>query len=604
MIGPSVYLVVPVLLLIGSDISTTTITAAAASSPFLVHSSKGRLPSSFVSVWNTLQQQQQSQQKPTSETQSDEEDDDTPKGGEEETPSVASSAAACLLGSQTLTQLEQNSIRQGLLLLSESQDEDDDDKTMLSVSETVSVAGFCRDAAATSSDDPLAHVACLVLPRRDQLVEVVSSVVATQGRLVLAVSAMDWARGEGFVTPALAAALQTLVVHQPSLQESAQLTIVVPEDSDMKRQQALETVLNNFLKTLGSSTKPISLTSVFGQGVDFVSASQAPQVVWKTQTTLPSPVTDMSVLNQATQGMTLATTAQSLDKDPKEVAAARVLTPHVSRLVQQSVATVQRTMGMPSSQEEEDETMAVTTTTEKEEGISLVPAFGELCTATVQSATSEFQQLLKQPQYTDLASCQTTKRLQQQLVDRISAALYGLVPIQLELQKVESMQELSSRLSKLLLGPNLARDMKSTARTVIAEFTKATQRLTSFVGLDVDMGTVARMEFSNQVQERISNALLNARASGKFRPLPRKGITVGMHWLLPKPFGNDYRQEPWMVHATDNLVYVPKASKLVDVADGGATTTTAGDGAAPVADDWRSQIIPHPAGNELIYTQQ
>jgi hypothetical protein len=48
--------------------------------------------------------------------------------------------------------------------------------------------------------------------------------------------------------------------------------------------------------------------------------------------------------------------------------------------------------------------------------------------------------------------------------------------------------------------------------------------------------------------------LYAARADGKFKPLPRKVFTLGLHWLLTKSFGNDYRQEPWMIHTNDDLM--------------------------------------------------
>jgi hypothetical protein len=85
--------------------------------------------------------------------------------------------------------------------------------------------------------------------------------------------------------------------------------------------------------------------------------------------------------------------------------------------------------------------------------------------------------------------------------------------------------------------------------------------------------------------------LLSARAGGQFKPLPRKGVTVGFHWLLPKPFGNDFRQEPWMVHATDNMVYVPK-DKITDIS---AEEVLAGD--------WRDKVVPSPVGNDMLYMQ-
>ena len=57
------------------------------------------------------------------------------------------------------------------------------------------------------------------------------------------------------------------------------------------------------------------------------------------------------------------------------------------------------------------------------------------------------------------------------------------------------------------------------------------------------------------------------------------------------PFGNDFRQEPWMVHATDNLVYVPP-DKITDVSP-----------EEVAAGDWRNKIVPSPSGNEMLYMQ-
>jgi hypothetical protein len=108
--------------------------------------------------------------------------------------------------------------------------------------------------------------------------------------------------------------------------------------------------------------------------------------------------------------------------------------------------------------------------------------------------------------------------------------------------------------------------------------------------------SVQRM-YTRKVQEYIQNRILLAKSSGKFRPLPRKGITVGMHYLLPKPFGNDYRQEPSMIHATDNMVYIPKISKLSDVVPIGPVAS------GTSSSDWKNSLVPHPPGNDMLYMQ-
>ena len=86
-----------------------------------------------------------------------------------------------------------------------------------------------------------------------------------------------------------------------------------------------------------------------------------------------------------------------------------------------------------------------------------------------------------------------------------------------------------------------------------------------------------------------ADRLKAAKASGQFRPVPRKGVTLCFHWLLPKPFGNDFRQEPWMAHAADNLVYVPKDG-ITDVSKGDIRTG-----------DWRKGVVPAVSGSEMLY---
>lgn len=74
----------------------------------------------------------------------------------------------------------------------------------------------------------------------------------------------------------------------------------------------------------------------------------------------------------------------------------------------------------------------------------------------------------------------------------------------------------------------------------------------------------------NQLAEHNAERLKAARASGQFKPVPRKGVTVGFHRLLPKPFGNDYRQGPHATHTADDLVTLPStASRTLAAARSG-----------------------------------
>ena len=62
-----------------------------------------------------------------------------------------------------------------------------------------------------------------------------------------------------------------------------------------------------------------------------------------------------------------------------------------------------------------------------------------------------------------------------------------------------------------------------------------------------------------------------------------------MHWLLPKPFSNDYRQEPRLAHAAEDLVYAP------------VNGVTIVGGKKIRREDWRRGVVPARSGFEMMY---
>jgi hypothetical protein len=174
----------------------------------------------------------------------------------------------------------------------------------------------------------------------------------------------------------------------------------------------------------------------------------------------------------------------------------------------------------------------------------------------------------------------------------LDAALSDLFQEQLDLLQLAQFEEFKRGLSKLLVSPNLEKDMRETANKSVAAFGAAAKKLVPKSAKSAAWSIQpAKHEFARKCHEHVTSRILNAKASGKFKPLPRKGVTVGLHWLLPKPFGNDFRQEPWMVHATDGMVYIPK-DKITDVSP-----------EEVAAGDWRDKIVPSPAGNDMLYMQ-
>mmetsp|Transcript_24139 Transcript_24139/g.50186 ORF Transcript_24139/g.50186 Transcript_24139/m.50186 type:complete len:472 (-) Transcript_24139:117-1532(-) len=384
----------------------------------------------------------------------------------------------------------------------------------------------------------------VVLVTPETLAEVASCVMATRGSVVFSPSTWDLQRGgEGLYTT-LGPALASIVDRT-----TAKLTVVVQQESDVALAQK---VIGETMESVTSQT----LSQAFGGGVEFVTLDQA------------SASTSWANADPVTQGLNVldaSSTTASSKGSPSDWAATAQLWQQSQVWVQNAVATVQ----------------AAATR-------GLVPDFGSLVTAAMVQAQGEFSSAAQ-----GLASSSSTvAALQQQMTLDLQTRLASLTEEQLELQHQASLRDFQTGLSKLLVSPNLAHDMKGVATTCATAFAKAARALVSpQLG---EAGTAllspAVTLYRQAVYEQTSSRLLKARASGKFKPLPRKGVTIGMHWLLPKPFGNDYRQEPWTVHASDDLVYVPGAVKDVapdSVAQG----------------DWRSKVVPSPVGNDLIYMQ-
>jgi len=212
----------------------------------------------------------------------------------------------------------------------------------------------------------------------------------------------------------------------------------------------------------------------------------------------------------------------------------------------------------------------------------LIRNFGELCDVTVDRAIQDID--------FSVLSSTMAKQIESQLQDEIYAELGEICDDQLRLLRMASFDAFKKSLSGLRISASLAEDMDQVVRKSISEFKKDARNLIA-KGAKTWSTASENTAFALQLNEFRSDRLLVAKASGQYKPPPRKGVTIGLHWLLPKPFGNDFRQEPWMVHATDNMVYVP-SDKITEV-----TSDEAKSG------DWRNKIIPSPSSREMIYFQ-
>jgi len=233
-------------------------------------------------------------------------------------------------------------------------------------------------------------------------------------------------------------------------------------------------------------------------------------------------------------------------------------------------------------------------TKQDEANAQLVLDFGNLANAASKRALSQLDDTIRNSSPA-IQSSKVTKRIRQDLQDALRDEISTLAEIQLSKLRTSCFESFKTNLSKLRLSPNLSSDMNAVAQKSIANFIQLSK------GIHVNnnnnnnnhstnsLSSAYIAQFRGELKEHITLRLRNARASGKYRPVPRKGITVGMHWLLPKPFGNDYRQEPWDVHLKDDLIYMPQDA-ITDVSPESVK-----------AMDWRKAVVPAPASNEMIY---
>ena len=451
------------------------------------------------------------------------------------------------------------------------------------------------DEHLSASSKAVATVKGLALAQPSELEEVVQSTVACEGLVIYVPSSSDLYRGEGLLD-SLAPAMERLMQWQASPQShessvsdySNKACLVVVCDPKVGKESTkakLEAAAEPILKTMGSTgtSNKRQLDDIFGSVLYLFANEVEPAVLdhrkRPQQTTTPEEAMARVASVVAADGnlfAPLASTAnyviRKIASQPQELAAARKLEPAKRQALQTALQVVQ-------------EATAGNT--------QLVTNFGSLCDAALQQAQDNLsngganQALLQ--------STSVGKDLSASLASELASEWMDAYEQQLKLLEDACFATMRQSMSKLRLGATLAHDMQTIVKETVQSFGRQVQKLIpQHAGLYKSRAGDAKAALAKKLQDFCQDRLQAAEASGQFRPVPRKGVTVGFHWLLPKPFGNDFRQEPWMVHATDNLVYVPRrASKVTEVPEESVATTG----------DWRDALVPSPAGRDMIYMQ-
>lgn len=397
--------------------------------------------------------------------------------------------------------------------------------------------------------------------------EVASTVVACGGTVVYVPSPIDLARGEGLFD-GLAPAMERLLAQ--SSHRKSSLVVVVTDGTDVATARSqLETAASDIIPSLVHP--PGKRATVLEEVFDMVQYVTPPpdqtledfltelECACEPSEALSSIASTVDLVSLVTSAAASAMSSSSL-KSSKDLAAARQLGPAARSALERALTAVQQVISQQK----------------------LVTNFGELTDAVVAQAMNDLK---------DVKGSAIARQIRSNLQDDLYAELGHVLEQQLKELQLASFEDFRRNLSQLKVSPTLATDMDEVVKKSIAAFSKAVQKMLSSKTRSWSAAAPAKTEFSRTLKEYCAERLLAARASGAYRPLPRKGVTVGFHWLLPKPFGNDYRQEPWMVHAMDNLVYVPK-DKVTDVSPEEVK-----------AGDWRRKIVPAPASRDMVFMQ-
>ena len=439
--------------------------------------------------------------------------------------------------------------------------------------------------------------------------EVSSTVVACGGTIVYVADTVDLGRGEGLFDY-LAPALERLLAFRAMVEKSESETlknrpstlIVVFNDVKEGREMASakklwESAASQMLSTIiqPAGTKATKLEDVFDRieylpstekDVDMqlcpaggrVSAPGSPSS--REPAEVASSVSDVvnaglvenlgpvvEMVNEMVLDVPVKQACPRLT-NPLDLAAARLLRPLANKALSECLDTIHAATGKDRS--------------------TLVPEFGALCDAAIHRAmdtleTATGSRFKKSP---------VAKRIRADLQENLYSEMGDIYELQVSALKENAFANFRGKLNKLRISPNLPNEMKEAAESSTKEFASAVKKLrvpraTSYGSWmsNADQITSLRNQFSEHNTERLKAA----RASGQFKPLPRKGVTVGMHWLLPKPFGNDYRQEPHLTHTADDLVYAP-VDGITDVSGSDIRTG-----------DWRRGVVPAPSSSEMMY---
>jgi len=264
---------------------------------------------------------------------------------------------------------------------------------------------------------------------------------------------------------------------------------------------------------------------------------------------------------------------------PRDVAAARMLRPVSQQGLQSCLQVIRQAVYSRNENFESTD----------ESKIKLVPDFGALCTMAYKKSLNTLDAYIVTKSF---GNCAITKTIRYNFIQSLQHELSLFYEKQLSLLQSFCYDQYVSGICQLRLSPNLHSDMECFSKDILRNYIAHARTLnSSILGFSNSALTSAlyyqlRQKIYDYKKIRLEKAIVD----GKYQPVPRRGVNIGFHCFLPKPFGNDYRQEPWNVYTKDNMIYVPK-DKLTDINE-----------ESVLKGDWiQKGIVPCPSANDMIY---
>lgn len=264
---------------------------------------------------------------------------------------------------------------------------------------------------------------------------------------------------------------------------------------------------------------------------------------------------------------------------PSDIAAARMLRPVSQQCLQSCLEVIRQAI---YSQNENLDLI-------DESKINLLPDFGALCTMAYKKSLNTLDSYIGTKSFGTFAA---TKTIRYNFIQSLQHELSLIFEKQISLLQTSCYDQYVSGICQLRLSPNLHSDMECFSKNVLRNYITLACKLNSSILIFSNSALTSALYYQlrQKIHEYKKIRLDKAFVDGKYQPVPRRGVSFGFHCFLPKPFGNDYRQEPWNVYTKDNMIYVPK-DKLTDVNE-----------ESVIKSDWiQKGIIPCPSANDMIY---